>query len=152
MPAQSVFLGENGPLGSFPFFWAQLLKHHHVILLCIRICCVNDENPHIKNWTKIMGCHKKSTKSQRANLSKTPTHKCHGVVHDRSGTYRSKKFYSVEVESTQSYSIQSNGSMDGYCAGLDGPQAAWACRKYHGHRTLLPEALWEARAHAWIGY
>jgi len=33
-----------------------------------------------------MGRHKKSTKSRRANLSKTPTHKCHGVVHDRAPT------------------------------------------------------------------
>jgi len=64
----------------------------------------------------------------------------------------SQNFYSVPVESTQSYLIRSHRSMDGYCAGLDGPQAAWACRKYHGHRTLPPEALWEARAHAWIGY
>ena len=32
-----------------------------------------------------MGRHKKSTKSRRANLSKTPTHKCHGV-HDRAPT------------------------------------------------------------------
>ena len=31
------FLGENGPLGSFPFFRAQDLKHRHVILLCLNL-------------------------------------------------------------------------------------------------------------------
>ena len=52
----------------------------------------------------------------------------------------------VPVESIRSYSIRSCRFMDGYRAGLDGPQAAWACRKYHGHRTLPPDALWEARS------
>jgi len=154
------FLGENGPLGRFPFFWAQLLKHCHVILLCIillciHICSVNDENPHIKNWTKIWD----TTRSQQSHeelISQRlwPTSVMEWMVHNRAPTEakNSKKFYSVPVESTQSYSIRSHRSMDGYYAGLDGPQAAWACRKYHGHRTLPPEALWEARAHAWIGY
>ena len=49
-----------------------------------------------------------------------------------------------------SYSIQSDRFMNSYWAGLDGPQAAWACKKYHGHCTLPPAAIGEARAHAWI--
>ncbi|KAJ7233374.1 hypothetical protein C8J57DRAFT_1090574 [Mycena rebaudengoi] len=28
---------------------------------------------------------------------------------------------------------------DAYCKGLDGVQAAWAARKYKGHRVLPPE-------------
>jgi len=42
------------------------------------------------------------------------------------------------------YSRNSVRSM--YRAGLDGPQAAWACKKYNGHRTLPPDALREARS------
>jgi len=49
-------------------------------------------------------------------------------------------------ESTWCYSVRSCGLMNSYWARLDGPQAAWACRKYNGHRTLPPDALWEARA------
>jgi len=68
VPAQSVFLGENSPLGSFPFFRAQLLKHRHVILLCIillciHICSVNDENPHIKIEIKLWD----ATRSQQSH-------------------------------------------------------------------------------------
>jgi len=31
--------------------------------------------------------------------------------------------------------------MDAYRKGLTGAQAVWANRKYHGHRTLPPEAI-----------
>jgi len=57
---------------------------------------------------------------------------------------------SVPVETIQSYLIQACRFMDAYQAGLDGPQAAWACRKYRGHRTLPPGALWDARSRIWI--
>jgi len=53
---------------------------------------------------------------------------------------------SVPVESIRRYSIRSGRFMDAYRVGLDGPQAVWACRKYTSHRTLPPDALWEARA------
>jgi len=46
-----------------------------------------------------------------------------------------------------SYSIRSGRLMNSYQAGLDGPQAVWACKKYCGHRTLPPAAIEEARAH-----
>jgi hypothetical protein len=39
-----------------------------------------------------------------------------------------------------------NWQGNSYWAGLDGPQAAWACKKYRGHRTLPADALREARA------
>ena len=55
---------------------------------------------------------------------------------------------SVPVECIRRYAIRLGRFMDGYRAGLDGPQAAWACRKYPSHRMLPPEALWEARAHS----
>ncbi|THV00987.1 hypothetical protein K435DRAFT_656209 [Dendrothele bispora CBS 962.96] len=32
-----------------------------------------------------------------------------------------------------------------YIEGLDGPQAAWANRRYHGHRTLPPEMVRAAK-------
>jgi hypothetical protein len=53
---------------------------------------------------------------------------------------------SVPLESIRRYSIRSCRYMNGYRAGLDGPQAAWACRRYNSHRTLPPDALREARA------
>ena len=39
-----------------------------------------------------------------------------------------------------------------YASGLNGPEAAWANRKYHGHRTLPPNMLlatkkWAQEAH-----
>jgi hypothetical protein len=38
--------------------------------------------------------------------------------------------------------------MDAYAKGLDGKQAAWAAKKYHGHR-VLPDSLCEFdKAHA----
>jgi len=70
---KAFFLGENGPLGSFPFFQAQLLKHRHVILLCIillciHICSVNDENPHIKIELKLWD----ATRSQQSHEELIP--------------------------------------------------------------------------------
>jgi hypothetical protein len=53
---------------------------------------------------------------------------------------------SVPLESIRHYSIQSCRFINSYWAGLDGPQAAWACKKYRGHRTLPADALREARA------
>ena len=49
-----------------------------------------------------------------------------------------------------SYSIWSSRFMHSYCTGLDGPQAAWACRKYQSHCTLPPATIQEARAWVWI--
>jgi len=31
--------------------------------------------------------------------------------------------------------------MDGYRKGLNGKQAAWASKKYHGHHVLLEEIM-----------
>jgi hypothetical protein len=31
--------------------------------------------------------------------------------------------------------------MDAYRKGLNGTQASWATKKYHGHRTIPPESL-----------
>jgi hypothetical protein len=39
--------------------------------------------------------------------------------------------------------------MDAYAKGLDGKQAAWAAKKYHGHRVLPDSILCEFdKAHA----
>jgi hypothetical protein len=35
--------------------------------------------------------------------------------------------------------------INAYGAGLSGAQAAWANRKYHGHRTLLPDMVAQLR-------
>ena len=54
-----------------------------------------------------------------------------------------------EIRSCQSshfYSIRPGRFMNSYRDGLDGPQAAWACRKFNSHRTLPSDALREARA------
>jgi len=40
--------------------------------------------------------------------------------------------------------------MDAYRHGLDGPQAAWANRAYHGHRTF-PQSLLTALDHVKLG-
>ena len=132
-----------------------------------------------------MGRHKKSTKARRINLSKTPSHKCHGVAEDRAPreAMNDKKALvalendvcdvddqggwnesdneevwctsrdslwecldSLPLKSTRHYSIQSGRFMNSYWEGLDGPQAAWACKKFNSHRTLPPDALQEARA------
>jgi len=40
----------------------------------------------------------------------------------------------------RSYARKSHKFIDAYYKGLDGKQAAWASKKYHGHH-LLPESL-----------
>jgi hypothetical protein len=35
--------------------------------------------------------------------------------------------------------------VNAYREGLSGVQAAWANKKYHGHRTLPPESIFEAK-------
>jgi len=49
-----------------------------------------------------MGHHKKSTRSRRINLSKTPSHKCHGVVHDQAPTEvkNNEEFLEIIEENT----------------------------------------------------
>ncbi|THU83623.1 hypothetical protein K435DRAFT_689210 [Dendrothele bispora CBS 962.96] len=42
------------------------------------------------------------------------------------------------------YANRSARFIHAYSEGLDGPQAAWANRRYHGHRTLPPEMLRKA--------
>ncbi|KAH9923306.1 hypothetical protein B0H21DRAFT_701256 [Amylocystis lapponica] len=42
-----------------------------------------------------------------------------------------------------SYAMRSRRFMDAYRRGLDGKQAAWAARKYHGHRVLPNSILQE---------
>ncbi|KAJ3838002.1 hypothetical protein F5878DRAFT_538374, partial [Lentinula raphanica] len=44
-----------------------------------------------------------------------------------------------------SYANHSARFIHAYSEGLDGAQAAWANRRYHGHRTLPPEMLKAAR-------
>ncbi|KIK74229.1 hypothetical protein PAXRUDRAFT_176368, partial [Paxillus rubicundulus Ve08.2h10] len=38
------------------------------------------------------------------------------------------------------YATRSHQFIDAYQKGLDGKQAVWAARKYHGHR-VLPETI-----------
>jgi len=63
VPAQSVFFRRERPSGKFSIFPGTALKHRHVILLCIHICSVNDENPHIKIELKLWD----ATRSQRSH-------------------------------------------------------------------------------------
>jgi hypothetical protein len=44
-----------------------------------------------------------------------------------------------------SYANRSFRFIDAYAQGLNGSQAAWANRRYHGHRTLPPEMAIKAR-------
>ncbi|KAK0187864.1 hypothetical protein F5146DRAFT_1061075 [Armillaria mellea] len=43
------------------------------------------------------------------------------------------------------YANHSARFMDSYIQGLNGAQAAWANRRYHGHWTLPPEMAAKAR-------
>jgi hypothetical protein len=43
---------------------------------------------------------------------------------------------SIPLESMRRFSIRSHRFMDAYSRGLNGRQAAWAARKYRGHRIL----------------
>jgi transposase len=45
----------------------------------------------------------------------------------------------VPLESMRRFVIRAHRFADAYRQGLDGPQAAWAARKYKGHRVLPPE-------------
>ncbi|KAG2336945.1 hypothetical protein BDR05DRAFT_896000 [Suillus weaverae] len=47
---------------------------------------------------------------------------------------------SVMLESMHKYFIRSQRFMDAYQKGLNGQQAAWAAKRYHGH-CMLPEAI-----------
>ncbi|KIJ08616.1 hypothetical protein PAXINDRAFT_88609 [Paxillus involutus ATCC 200175] len=50
---------------------------------------------------------------------------------------------SVPLELMRKYATRSRRFIDAYQKGLDGKQAAWAAKKYHGHRILLPSILRE---------
>ncbi|KIK72169.1 hypothetical protein PAXRUDRAFT_181220, partial [Paxillus rubicundulus Ve08.2h10] len=41
------------------------------------------------------------------------------------------------------FATQSCHFIDAYQRGLNGQQAGWATKKYHGHRVLLKHILWE---------
>ncbi|OAX35147.1 hypothetical protein K503DRAFT_697445, partial [Rhizopogon vinicolor AM-OR11-026] len=47
---------------------------------------------------------------------------------------------SVTLESMRKYFIRSQRFMDAYRKGLNGQQAAWAAKCYHGH-CVLPDAI-----------
>ncbi|KZV67560.1 hypothetical protein PENSPDRAFT_611238 [Peniophora sp. CONT] len=47
----------------------------------------------------------------------------------------------VPLISIQRYSNRSARFIDAYAKGLDGAEAIWANRKYHGHRTLPPDMI-----------
>lgn len=50
---------------------------------------------------------------------------------------------------TYRFSTRSLQFMDAYTKGLTGSQAAWASRKYQGHRTL-PDSILDELEHAHI--
>lgn len=47
-----------------------------------------------------------------------------------------------------SYANRAARFVDSYSHGLTGGQAAWANRRYHGHRTLPPDVLAKVRSEA----
>ncbi|KAJ7588415.1 hypothetical protein C8J56DRAFT_785972, partial [Mycena floridula] len=47
-----------------------------------------------------------------------------------------------------SYANRSARFISGYHGGLSGAQAAWAARKYRGHRCLPPDILAKVKASA----
>ncbi|KAG2115106.1 uncharacterized protein F5147DRAFT_522999, partial [Suillus discolor] len=51
-----------------------------------------------------------------------------------------KALDSVTLESMRKYSIRFQRFMDAYQKGLNGQQAAWAAKRYHGH-CVLPDAI-----------
>ncbi|KIK74120.1 hypothetical protein PAXRUDRAFT_20191 [Paxillus rubicundulus Ve08.2h10] len=53
-----------------------------------------------------------------------------------------KALDSVPLESMRKFAMRSRQFMDAYHKGLDGKQAAWATKKYRGHR-VLPTTLME---------
>ncbi|KAJ7434379.1 hypothetical protein B0H11DRAFT_734016, partial [Mycena galericulata] len=48
----------------------------------------------------------------------------------------------IPLASMRRFANRSERFMDAYDIGLNGSQAAWAARKYRGHRTL-PEWIWD---------
>jgi hypothetical protein len=46
-----------------------------------------------------------------------------------------------------SYANRAARFISAYGQGLSGPEAAWANRKYHGHRTLPPEMATKLKKH-----
>ena len=52
--------------------------------------------------------------------------------------------YSILINIPKKFSRYANHSarfIDSYAQGLSGPEAAWANKKYHGHRTLPPKMV-----------
>ncbi|KAJ7343914.1 hypothetical protein DFH08DRAFT_701965 [Mycena albidolilacea] len=45
------------------------------------------------------------------------------------------------------FAVRSSRFADAYFCGLDGADAAWANKKYRGHRTLPPHYLDDLRKH-----
>ncbi|KAJ7742017.1 hypothetical protein B0H16DRAFT_1323496 [Mycena metata] len=52
----------------------------------------------------------------------------------------------VPLDSMRRFVIRAHRFADAYRRGLDGAQAAWAVRKYKGHRVLPPDFLKEMEA------
>ena len=50
---------------------------------------------------------------------------------------------SISLQMMRKFAIQSRRFIDAYDRGLDGKQAAWAARKYRGHRVLPPDIFEE---------
>ncbi|KAG8915216.1 hypothetical protein FRC01_003742 [Tulasnella sp. 417] len=59
--------------------------------------------------------------------------------------YVRKALDSVSPSTINRFANRSARFMDAYRQGLSGSQAAWAGRKYHGHRTLPPEFVAEVK-------
>ncbi|KAJ7181650.1 hypothetical protein C8R43DRAFT_1083839 [Mycena crocata] len=57
-----------------------------------------------------------------------------------------KSLDDVPLEQIRRYANRSARFIHAYAEGLSGAQAAWANRRYHGHRTLPPDMLAKARA------
>ncbi|CAK5274696.1 unnamed protein product [Mycena citricolor] len=51
----------------------------------------------------------------------------------------------VPLEQICRFSIRSARYIHAYTEGLTGSQAAWANHRYHGHRTLPPDMMAEAK-------
>ncbi|KAF8259002.1 hypothetical protein EI94DRAFT_1618429 [Lactarius quietus] len=52
---------------------------------------------------------------------------------------------SVPIHQIRRFANQAARFVSAYRDGLSGSQAAWANKKYHGHRTLPPESILEAK-------
>jgi hypothetical protein len=58
-------------------------------------------------------------------------------------TVRSLDSIRVPLQMMRKFATRSRRFIDGYDRGLDGKQAAWAARKYRGHRVLPQDILEE---------